>query len=56
MHYSVLHIPQFPQNLKIFPYLHKIYLFILNLRVMAYPYFDNDAFMHHALHVLDAPA
>ena len=20
------------------------------------PYFDHDAFMHHALHVLDAPA
>src|SRR6218665_1771993 len=27
-----------------------IYVFLLP------PYFDHDAFMHHALHVLDAPA
>jgi len=29
--------------------------FLLNLRFFLSPYFDHDAFMHHALHVLDAP-
>jgi len=27
---------------------------LLNLLFFASPYFDHDAFMHHALHVLDA--
>src|SRR6218665_2671691 len=27
-----------------------------NLRFLLPPYFDHDAFMHHTLHVLDAPA
>jgi len=27
-----------------------------NLRFFASPYFYHDAFLHHALHVLDAPA
>jgi len=22
---------------------------------LCFPYFDHDAFMHHALHILDAP-
>ena len=42
----------FPPNfakLKHFP------LFSLNLRFFASPDFDHDAFMHHALHVLDTP-
>jgi len=39
-----------------FPYVHSIYIFWLNLHFLLPPYFDPDAFMHHALHVLDAPA
>src|SRR6218665_1582870 len=57
--------PLFPQ-IYIFspPYFRKIYQFspisvqftscLLNLRFFL-PYFDHDAFMHHALHSLDAP-
>jgi len=37
--------PLFPQNL----------CFFLNLIFFGFPYFDHDAFMHHVLHVLDAP-
>src|SRR6218665_3358965 len=50
------------------PYFQKIYkfspisakfihfpLFPQNLRYFASPHFDHDAFMHHVLHVLDAP-
>jgi len=29
--------------------------FLLNLCLFASSYFEHDAFMHHALHVLDAP-
>jgi len=29
--------------------------FWLNLRFLAYPYYDHDTSMHHALQVLDAP-
>jgi len=29
---------------------------LLNLRFFASHYFDHDAFMHLALHILDAPA
>ena len=29
--------------------------FWLNLIFFTSPYFDHDAFMHHALHVLDIP-
>jgi len=28
---------------------------VLNCRCFGFPYFDNDAFIHHALHILDAP-
>jgi len=28
---------------------------MLNLGFLLPTYFDHDAFMHHALHVLDAP-
>jgi len=28
---------------------------LLNLRFFAHPYFDHDALLHHALHVLDDP-
>jgi len=31
-----------------------IYVFLLNL-LFPSPYFDHDAFVHHALHVLDTP-
>src|SRR6218665_1321356 len=44
--------PLFLQNLYI-PYFWKIYVFGL-IYVFASPYFDHDAFMHLALHVLDA--
>src|SRR6218665_1597333 len=46
------------------PYFHKIYKFplfsfnlrlLLHLRFFGFPYFDLDAFLHYALHVLDAP-
>jgi len=29
---------------------------LLNLRFFAFPDFDHEAFMHHALHVMDDPA
>jgi len=32
-----------------------MYICWVNLRVFSSPYFDHDAFMHHALHLLDAP-
>jgi len=38
------------------PYVHSIYAFWVHLRFFLPPYFDHDTFMHHALHVLDAPA
>jgi len=39
--------PLFPQNYWIFPHFLSIYVF-------CFPYFDHDAFTHHAFHVLDA--
>ena len=49
-------IYKFPYFSKIykFPYFRSIYCFCL-IYVFP-PYFDHDAFMHHALHVLDASA
>src|SRR6218665_408703 len=49
---SMMHtvFPLFPQNLYISP------RFPQNLRFFGSPYFDHDAFMHDALHVLDASA
>jgi len=44
----------FPQNYEFTPISAKLPVF-LNLRFFASPYFDLDAFMHHVLHVLDAP-
>jgi len=63
----MLHIPPYFQNFYKFPlflqhlyisspYFRKIYIFWLNLRFLASPHIDRDAFMHHALHILDAPA
>ena len=37
-----------------FPYFREIYVFCL-IDVFAPLYFEHDAFMHHALQVLDAP-
>ena len=39
-----------------FPYIHSNYVFLPNLHFFASPYFDHDAFMRHALHMLDSPA
>ena len=60
--YEFAFITVFPQNILIFPpYFHKIYTFppiskkkfcVLYLHFCFPPYFDHDAFMHHALHVL----
>jgi len=36
------------------PYIGKIYDFLL-FTFFCFPYFDHDAFMHHALHALEAP-
>jgi len=32
-----------------------MYVFLHALCVFRFPYFDHDAFMHHTMHVLDAP-
>jgi len=37
-------------------YFRSIYVFLLNLCSICFPYFDNDAFTHHALHALDSHA
>src|SRR6218665_3282879 len=37
------------------PVLDKFTCFLHTLRVFCSPYFDHDAFMHHPMHVLDAP-
>jgi len=31
-------------------------MFIGLINIFCFPSFDHDAYMHHALHVLDAPA
>src|SRR6218665_2427681 len=58
-----LHFPLFPENFSFPPYfskfppvLGKFNCFLHTLRVLFPPYFDHDAFMHHPMHVLDAPA
>jgi len=61
--WCILHIPSistklqnfplFPPNLDISPYFRTIYFF--NLRFFASSYFDHESFIHHALHILDAP-
>jgi len=33
-----------------------MYVFLPTFRVFHFPQFDHDAFMHHTMHVLDAPA
>src|SRR6218665_3320920 len=45
------------------PYFHKcppcflkIHLLFTYFPCIFHPYFDHDAFMHHPMHVLDAPA
>ena len=45
----LLNFPPFLQKNLISPYFRAIDVFCT-------PYFDHDAFTHHALHVLDAPA
>ena len=52
----MMHIALFPQNLQFLPILVQFTFFLPNLRVLTSPYFDHDAIMHHALHVLDASA
>ena len=47
-----LFIPYFS---KFPPVFQKFNTFLHTLRVFP-PYFDHDAFMHHPMHVLDAPA
>src|SRR6218665_3791544 len=47
----------FPPTFKNFPpVLEKITCFFYILVYFVSPYFDHDAFMHHPMHVLDAPA
>src|SRR6218665_3233791 len=50
--------PLFPQNLEMFPLFSFNLRFLLNLHFLCYhpPYFDHNAFVHHTLHVLNAPA
>jgi len=47
--------PLFSQKLQIPPIFVQFTFFWFNLRFIASPYFDHDAFMYHFLHVLDAP-
>src|SRR6218665_4227988 len=61
----ILHIPRISTKLKNFPLSHQTYtyspfpqnlLFVCLIYIfLLSPYFDHDACMHHALHVLDAP-
>ena len=61
---SMKHIPLYFQKIhKFLPYFIKFskfllfsfnLRFLLNLRVFVSPYFSHDAFLHHALHMLDA--
>jgi len=50
---KIYNFPLFWQNLLIFPYFRSIDIFCLIYVFLLPPYFDHDAFMHHALHVLD---
>jgi len=45
-----------PKPMMHIAYFHKMYVFLLNLHFLLPSYFDHDAFLHHALHVLGAPA
>src|SRR6218665_1890433 len=46
----------FPPTLKnSSPVFEKFTCFLYNLCVFRFPYFDHDAFMHHPMHVLEAP-
>ena len=52
-------IVNLPISANFFNFLHIFVQFTsfgLNLRFFGFPYFDHDAFTHHTLHVLDAPA
>src|SRR6218665_3066713 len=60
----IAYSPHFHKIYKFLLYFHKIYTFppistkftFLGLiYVFCFPYFDHDAFMHHTLHILDAP-
>src|SRR6218665_2589871 len=57
-----VHFPLFPENYyfpyfdKFPPVLEKFTCFLHAFSVFSFPpYFDHDAFMHHPMHVLDAP-
>src|SRR6218665_2058365 len=49
---SMMHFPSISIQLINSPYFRSIFFFSY---VFSFPYFDNDAFMHHALYILDAP-
>jgi len=50
-------ILNFPLLFQISPGFRKLYVFFYILYVfLVSPYFDHDAFMHHTMHILDAPA
>ena len=55
-----MHFPpcfRFPLFSKNFPTLRKIFKILHTICVFRFPpYFDHDAFMHHPMQVLDAPA
>src|SRR6218665_1443822 len=58
-----VHFPPFRENYSFPPtftnfppILGKFTCILHTLRVYFSPYFDHDAFMHHPMHVLDAPA
>ena len=53
MHIAYSHAPYFHKTYKFTLLFPQNLRFLLNFRVFASPYFDHDAFMHHALHVLD---
>src|SRR6218665_1136805 len=48
--------PTFPLLIKTPSVFGKFTCFLHTLRVFCPPYFYHDAFMHHTMHVLDAPA
>ena len=53
--WCILHIPPFSTKFISSSLFAQNLGFLLNLRYLLPPCFDHDAFMHHALHVLDAP-
>ena len=57
MHIIIAYSPYFHKIYKFSPNFRKIYkfpLFSFSLSFFSSPNFDHDAFMHHALHILDA--